>query len=327
MVKKSKFMENKGSKEDIKIKKKSSKKEGGKETLKKNKEVKILPPQRKTPEQELIQSTQHEDTKKIIDEREIAMDFAAKVYKKYDKMIKSIVMFGSSAKKTANPDSDIDVVIIIDDVSIKWDEELIGWYRGELGKLIQKNPYMKSLHINTVKLSTWWADLIKGDPTVINVIRYGDPLIDFGGFFSPLKILLKQGQIKSTPEAIYTLLQRAPTHMLRTKTAILSAVDGLYWAMVDSAHAALIAAGETPPSPEDIAEYLKLTFVDRKMLKMNYVEDYINIHYTAKEIIYGHRTEVYGKEIDEWIVKTDDFLKTMAELIDRLIEMKDNKVN
>ena len=35
----------------------------------------------------------------ISGEREIASDFAMKVYKKFDQMIKSVVLFGSSAKE------------------------------------------------------------------------------------------------------------------------------------------------------------------------------------------------------------------------------------
>ena len=178
----------------------------------------------------------------IAGEREIASDFATKVYEKFDQMIKSIVLFGSSAKKTATADSDIDIVIIIDDVSVVWDQELIAWYREELGIIVKQNPYAKALHINTVKLSTWWDDMMRGDPVIINILRYGDALIDHGGFFNPLRVLLKEGKIKSTPESIYTLLQRAPGHMTRAKQSMLAVVDGLYWTMVDSAHAALIAA-------------------------------------------------------------------------------------
>ena len=47
----------------------------------------------------------------ITGEREIASDFATKVYEKFDQMIKSIVLFGSSAKQTATPDSDIDIIL------------------------------------------------------------------------------------------------------------------------------------------------------------------------------------------------------------------------
>ena len=79
-------------------------------------------------------------TLRLAGEREIALDFATKVYEKFDQMIKSVVLFGSSAKKVSTPDSDIDIIIIIDDVSIQWDQELVAYYREELGKLIKFNP-------------------------------------------------------------------------------------------------------------------------------------------------------------------------------------------
>ncbi|MCD4771727.1 nucleotidyltransferase domain-containing protein [archaeon] len=259
-------------------------------------------------------------TMKIAGEREIASDFAMKVYDKFDQMIKSIVLFGSSAKKVSTPSSDIDIIVIIDDVSIRWDEELIAWYREELRKLIVRNPYRKSLHVNTVKLSTWWDDMMRGDPVVINVLRYGDALVDFGGFFNPLRILLKQGKIRSTPESIYTLLQRAPGHMSRARQSMMAVVDGLYWTMVDSAHAALISAGVMPASPEDIGKVMMEHFVGKKMLKKKYVKHYEDIHGVAKEFAHGERVKVKGKELDEWFEMTDDFLGEMARLVDVSIE-------
>ena len=129
-------------------------------------------------------------------EDDIAMDFAVKVYQKFNKIVKSIILFGSTIKQNATPGSDIDIMIIIDDASIKWDQELIAWYREELEKIVQANPYKKELHINTMKLTTWWEDLIRGDPTVLNILRYGEAMIDGGGFFNPIKQLLIQGKIK-----------------------------------------------------------------------------------------------------------------------------------
>jgi len=79
--------------------------------------------------------------------------------------------------------------------------------------------------------------------------------------------LLIKGKIKSTPEAIYSCLQRAPIHFSRSKVAELNAIEGLYWAMVDSSHAALIAAHATPTSPEHIASELKETFVNARKIK------------------------------------------------------------
>ncbi len=249
-------------------------------------------------------------------ERDIAMDFASKVYKKFDKTIKSVVLFGSSAKKVAKSSSDIDIIIIIDDVSIRWDQELISWYREELGKIISSNPYRKELHITSTKLSTWWQDLLRGDPVVINIIRYGDPLIDFGGFFTPLKVLLQEGKIKPTPESIYTLLQRTPQHIARARASLVSVIDGLYWAMVDSAHAALIAAKIMPPSPEHIPDILYKAFVTRKLIKSKYVDYYVEIHNLAKAIIHRQGIEIKGKKIDELFEKTNDFVQVMTKLID-----------
>lgn len=261
----------------------------------------------------------------IAGEREIAADFAMKVYEKFDQMIKSVVLFGSSAKRVSTSESDIDIIIIIDDVGVRWDQELIAWYREELGKLIVANPYRKSLHINSVKLSTWWEDLMKGDPVVINVLRYGDALIDFGGFFNPLKVLLKEGKIRSTPESIYTLLQRAPGHMTRAKQSMFAVVDGLYWTMVDSAHAALIAANVMPSSPETIPHVLMETFVKTKKLNKKYVDYYLEIHSVSKKIVHGNLTSIRGKELDEWFMKADFFLREMGKLVDKLVdEKKDN---
>ena len=255
-------------------------------------------------------------------EYDIAYDFALKSYEKFGKLVKSIVLFGSTAKKKAVKGSDLDIVIIIDDCGIQWDQELVAWYRQELGILIRNNPYKRPLHINSVRLSTWWVEMLRGEPVVLNIIRYGQPLIDFGGFFNPLKVLLARGKIKSTPESIYVMLQRAPLHIARTKLALLNSIEGLYWAMVDSAHAALIAAKRMPPSPEHISILLKETFVDAKILNMKYINWYRDLYTIAHDILHGKIKEVNAKEIDIWQERTDLFLREMAKIIDRIISKK-----
>lgn len=253
-------------------------------------------------------------------EDEIAMDFAVKVYQKFNKIVKSIVLFGSSTKQSITSGSDIDIMILIDDASIKWDQELIAWYREELEKIIQQSPYKKDLHINTIKLTIWWEDLIRGDPVVLNILRYGEAMIDAGGFFNPLKHLLLQGKIRSTPEAIYSCLQRAPMHIARSKTAELGTIEGLYWAMVDSAHAALIAANISPPSPEHIAGELKMNFVSSGKLKMRYVDWFRELNVLHKKIIHGEITDLKGFQIDEWQKKAEEFLSVMAQLVNEIIK-------
>ncbi len=259
-------------------------------------------------------------TLRIVTERDIANDFAMKVYKRFDKMVKSIVLFGSQTKGSSTSASDIDIIIIVDDASIAWDQELIAWYREELGKLVRQNPYKKELHINTVRLITWWQDLLRGDPVVINIIRYGEPIIDFGGFFSPLKVLLQQGKIKSTPEAIYTALERAPQHLARSRLSELGSIEGLYWACVDSAHALLMAAKQSPPSPEHIPIMLKEMFVDTGNLKMKHVIMYRDLYLLHRKIAHGEITDLKGVEIDSWQERTQDFISVMTDLLKKLID-------
>lgn len=260
--------------------------------------------------------------KKLLNEKDIAMDFATRVQQKFDRLIKASILFGSQAKDNQSATSDIDIVLIIDDASVEWDLELISWYREELGKIIKAKNYGKELHINTVKLTTWWQDLIYGDPVVLNILRYGEALIDLGGFFNPIKSLLSQGKIRSTPEAVFVALQRAPTHLARSKMAIVGAVEGVYWAMVDSAHAALIMAGQVPPSPEHIPELLQDTFVSKKMLSGNYVRAFSDLFVIHKKISHGNIIEIKGAEIDRWQAISRDFLSEMTKIIDRLLDMK-----
>ncbi len=258
-------------------------------------------------------------TLKLKKESDIAEDFATKVYQKFDKIVKSVILFGSTAKQTQVTGSDIDIVVVIDDVSINWDQELIAWYREELEKIIKNNPYQGSLHINTIKLSTWWEDLMRGDPVILNILRYGEAMIDLAGFFNPLKALLIKGKIKSTPEAIYSALQRSPQHIARSKIAELGAIEGLFWSMVDSSHAALIAADVPSASPEHVPGDLKETFVNAGKLKMKYVIWYRDLLVLHKKVSHGEIKDLKGVEIDEWQDRAEEFLEVMANLVKELI--------
>lgn len=253
-------------------------------------------------------------------EKDIAMDFAMKAQKNFNNMIKASVLFGSQTKNTATLSSDIDILLIIDDASVNWDLELTAWYREELGKIIQNCDYNREVHVNSVKLTTWWHDLMYGDPVAVNILRYGEVLIDNGGYFTPLKALLQQGKIRSTPEAVYASLQRAPEHLARSKNSQLGAIEGIYWCMIDSSQAALMMAGKLPPSPEHVPDMLKENFVEKGMLKMTYVTAMKNIYTVHKGLTHGERYDVKGIHIDEWQAIAEEFLKEMTRIIDQLIE-------
>jgi len=271
------------------------------------------------------QASQHQNYPKFHNEKDIAMDFATKIQRKFDHLIKATVLFGSQVSGEAKPGSDIDIVIIIDDAAINWDMELTAWYREELAKLISAQNYVRDLHINTIRLTTWWRDLMHGDPVVLNIVRQGQVLIDIGGFFNPIKALMIQGKIHSTPEAVYAALQRSPHHLYRSKMSILSSIEGVYWCMVEAAQAALITLGKLPPSPEHVTKMLHENFVDTGIIKSDFVKWYHNIYILHKQISHGEIRFVKAQEIEDWQQKAETFMKKMVEVIDKLIETRKNQ--
>jgi len=310
----------KKSKKKSSKKKKTTKKAEGKE----KKEVKQPTPELKLAKKKLSQKKKIIKPRKLTPktERQIAEEFAIKVHEKFAELVKATILFGSQAKKTQSPGSDIDIIILIDDAAIDWDMELISWYREELGKIIARNDSSIDLHINTIKLTTWWKDLMHGDPVVINILRYGEALIDLGGFFNPLKALLLQGKIHSTPEAVFESLQRAPLHLTRSRGAEMSAIEGVYWCMVDSAQAGLMTLGYLPPSPEHIPGMLKEAFVGKNMLHMDMIRWLHDIQVLHKNIVHGAVKDIKGSEIDDWQDKGKKFMVKMTSIVDKIIESR-----
>jgi predicted nucleotidyltransferase len=48
-------------------------------------------------------------------EQQAAVDFAQKIYQQFDNQVKSILLFGSRARGEAEPDSDMDLLVILSD--------------------------------------------------------------------------------------------------------------------------------------------------------------------------------------------------------------------
>ncbi|MFH0869340.1 MAG: nucleotidyltransferase domain-containing protein [archaeon] len=275
-----------------------------------------MAPDVKAHENKMPIPTKRDELRKIKIDREdykTAYDLAAKIYKKFGPLVLSVVLFGSAAKGEEKKESDIDIAVIVDNVSQIWDEEVVSYYREELFKIMRDEPRRDKFHMNTVTLSTFWDNIRVGEPAILNMLRYGVALLDLG-FFEPLKYLLLLGRIKPSVEAIYTVLNRTPWHMLRARVKVLSSIEDFYWAMVDSSHAALMTNGKTPPSPEHIADMLTETFVNQKRIAKVYV-DWYNELYALSHEIKNHKIEhITGEQYDKWQKRTAQFVQIMEKI-------------
>lgn len=252
----------------------------------------------------------------------LAYEFSGKIYDKFKGLVSSVVLFGSVAKRKAMESSDIDLVIIVDDTIAPIDNSFIRWYRSELAKLVHNDENGKKFHLNTVTLTTFWEHLMKGDPTVINVVRYGIAIIDAGFFFEPVKRLLATGRIRPTVESVYNAIGRTTSHVFRADQKELSAISDIYWAFVDSAHAALMANHVTPPSPEHVPSLLKQVFVKKKTIPSKYIRWYKEIFNLEKNIVHGNVLRLDKGVLDKHRERAEKFTKDMKKIIDKKYKIK-----
>ncbi len=256
------------------------------------------------------------------DERiEILKKFAKAVLKKYGPLIRSVVLFGSTARQSFKKESDIDVFIILDDtrqrISPMFKEEI----EEQLDIIARKMSKQLSLQ-QPYLLTEFWRLVREGHPIIFNFIREGIPVYD-RDIFLPIKRLLQMGEIKPSKEAVEKFIERGPKRVKRVENAkIYMVVEDCYYAMLESAQAVLMFLGKAPPRPADAPEELKKSLVepgltDAKLIK--YLEDVIQVR---KEVEHKKRSAMPGQELDDWIKKTKEFVKEMQKLIVRIEILK-----
>ena len=255
---------------------------------------------------------------------DLAYQFSKEAYNEFGTFLKAIVLFGSKAKQKTNHQEmnnkgDIDMLLVVDDVSLHLSPEIIETYKIILQKIIAK--VSKRLHITTLRFTSFWDAIRNGDPVTVNILRDGIPIIDTG-FFEPLQKLLYDGKIKPTHESTWVYFSRAPTALHGSKWHVLQGVVNLYWATIDAAHAALMRLGETPPSPEHIADLLQVRMVNEGLLKKKHVRTMKFFYETYKNIAHRNIKEIKGKDFDEYYKKADEFIREIKQFLLK----EDNKI-
>ncbi len=245
---------------------------------------------------------------------EIARKFAKLMYKEFGSFISAMVLFGSATKNVPDPKKDIDVLIVLDDVRIQFSRELIETYRILAQRAIAATEPQR-LHIQSMKLTSFWEYVRAGDPVAINILRSGVALIDTG-FFDPLQALLDQGRIRPSAEAVWTYFTMAPASLHSAEQHLLTAAVDLYWGGIDAVHAALMMAGETPPTPSHAGELL-----DRVLIREGFVSkkagSMMNELYDLfKGITHRDIQSISGEDYEKYKRKAQMLIDEMKEFIE-----------
>ncbi len=243
---------------------------------------------------------------------QLAKELADALQKEMKELLKAVVVFGSVARGDAKKGSDIDVLIILNDLTIVLSQEVVTSLRVLIETVAGK--ISQEFHITTMHLSNFWDYVRQGDPVIVNMLREGMPVYD-EGFFLPAQTLLDEGRIRPTNEAVWTYYQRAPKTLKNAEWHLLEAIVDMYWACIDAAHAALMHIDIIPGAPSQVAELLKEHFVKKNFLDNSSVRTLQQFYDLAKDIGHHQLVKMSGKDIDMYLLQAQEFVKKMKFIL------------
>ncbi len=246
--------------------------------------------------------------------------FTKKLLEEMGELVRSVVLFGSNTQNTLHKDSDIDIMIILNNVSVFVTPELKEAYQIITKRLSEE--ISNKFHILTVNLSDFWDMSRKGDPIIINILRHGMPIFD-RDLVEPMQYLLEIGKIRPTKESIDNYTARATTLLDESNYHIKEALMDLYYAIIDQAHATLMIHNVLPPSPKEMPKIFQETFKQNKNLEK--ISKTIEEFYTlAKELEHNTSTLATGSQYDTMRKKAQKVIDFLKQYNEKELKKKDN---
>src|SRR3989338_3871275 len=251
----------------------------------------------------------------------LANKFKDEVLKRYSNIVKAIVLFGSLTRGDFHEKSDIDMLVVIDDVTARFTPEMKDEFDDRLydiAKSISESMTVQPAWL----LSEFWDMARIGHPLLFTIVRDGWALYDTG-FFIPVRKLLELGKIPTTLEAVEKFMETAPQKINRVETAKLYMVaEDLYYSMLNSSQAVLMYMGLNPPSPKHTPLDVKEHMVDQKLLEENYLQDLESVIHFRKQVEHKEVKDLGGQQLDEFIAKAKQYVSRMEQLLLQLQKKK-----
>ncbi|MFH1474078.1 MAG: nucleotidyltransferase domain-containing protein [Candidatus Aenigmatarchaeota archaeon] len=243
-------------------------------------------------------------------------DFKNRILDMFKGYIKSVIVFGSFMKGQGTGKSDVDIYIIFDDTKmpLKKFEDIRSKIDEDIYKVAASiDP---RLHPQPILALT---EFIKGirytHPLFFNIIREGYAIYDTG-FFIPMRKLLEWGEFPITPEAAHMRMEGVPKRITRVKSVKLYMIaEDMYYALLDAAQAVLMYVGVGPPAPKTAAQEVRKHLVDAGLLEEEYAQLLQDICDFRKKVENKEIKDISGKEVDEWIKKTEKYVERFEKLL------------
>ncbi|MCL5009460.1 MAG: hypothetical protein M1433_00535 [Candidatus Parvarchaeota archaeon] len=242
----------------------------------------------------------------------------------FRKYIKSIIIFGSSKTKTGiNSTSDIDVAFIVDDTDIQRFtleqlKERLFTKMAEIAK-----DFSEKIHAQAYPLSEFWASIIKPNPVILTLLRDGIAVYDTG-YFVPIQMLYKTGNIIPTKESIDANIENAEGLIMLADNVLSTKLSmDLYNSVVAAGQALLMEYGYLPPVPKEVSKDLMVIAVEKeKALTKEDVDKVSDVVTWFKKIDHGEIKEVSGEEYSKKRKITKEVVDKILKIISDLREKK-----
>ncbi|MBR9678341.1 MAG: nucleotidyltransferase domain-containing protein [Nanoarchaeota archaeon] len=252
-----------------------------------------------------------------ITEKEIRIlyDFTKKLVNKFGGFVHALILFGSVSREEKKKESDLDVLALVDDVSFDITPEIVGSWRLSVGSILSDLNAVGKIHVTTLGLTQFWDAVRHADPVIITILRDGQPVVDTG-FFKPLKKLLETGRIRPSRESIEAHLMVANRLIGAADTHVLAAFDDLYWAVINSAHSALMSKGHLPRAPSEVPQYFKKYLMKKKYGLDKKDADFLAYMIrTMKHIARGELNKLDPVELNKAKLNTKRFVKKISKIV------------
>lgn len=252
-----------------------------------------------------------------------AEKFQEEVMDEHEEWIKAIVAVGSVTRDEFSSESDLDLIVFIDDTK----EEMSKKKKKEIEKTCKKvadecGETKSGNHIIHPQppwtITEYWDMMRRGAPLAHSITQDGVPLYDTG-FFEPIKRLYKMGRLPATRHSAEKRMSKVPKRLRRAeRMKLLIVAKDIYRAMTSSLQAVLVYMGEETPAPKQLASKARERLVKNDLVDEKFIEDYEEVYDIYKGVEHNDVDGMSGEDVDEYIEKGKEFAKEMQKTMKRL---------
>ncbi len=187
---------------------------------------------------------------------ELAKKFTELTLRKYGHIIKSVVVFGSTARGDFKDDSDIDIFVIYDDIYLKKSNIPLETFDSDL-KSIGKSVSELIMVSSPWSIIEFIRAVQNGSPMAINIMRDGWALYD-SSIFINMKNQLQLGNIYWTFELIKSMVSVSDNNFKSVEERKIKIVaEDLYYGLVNLAFAILVLSGTNISERSEVSGHIE----------------------------------------------------------------------